>query len=83
MEGEEGPSAPIRQSITYSRVVDLSHVIHPGMASWPGDPPVEFREVAQLDRDGYFMRRFSMGEHSATHMNAPNTYYPGGASIDA
>jgi len=80
---DEGPPAPVQQTIAYSRVVDLSHVIHPGIVRWPGDPPVEFLEVAQLDRDGYFMRRFSMGEHSATHMNAPNAYYPGGISIDA
>ena len=78
-----GPSRPIRQAITYSRLVDLSHTVHQQVPVWPGDPPVEFDEVAQLGEDGYFLRRFSMGEHSATHMNAPKAFYPSGHGIDA
>ena len=72
----------MRKIITYSRLVDLSHVVHPRLPVWPGDPPVEFDEVAQLGEDGYFLRRFSMGEHSATHMNAPKAFYPDGQGID-
>ena len=82
----------MRKTITYSRIVDLSHTVHPRMPVWPGDPLIEFdnwmktgtsEEVAQLDEDGYFLRRFSMGEHSATHMNAPKAFYPSGHGIDA
>ena len=68
--------------IAYSRVVSLSHVIHPRIPLWPGDPPVEFSEVADLDKDGYFLRRFSMGEHSGTHMNAPIAFHRDGPGID-
>ena len=70
------------RSITYNRVVDLSLGIHPGMPVWPGDPPVKFDEVARLDSDGYYLRRFAMSEHGGTHMNAPNSFHPAGASID-
>ena len=35
-----------------------------------------------MERQGYFLRRFSMGEHSGTHMVAPASYYPGGRTID-
>ena len=49
---------------------------------WPGDPPVEFEDVAQLAGDGFFLRRFSMGEHTATHMNAPASFRAGGETID-
>jgi kynurenine formamidase len=38
--------------------------------------------VAQLERDGYYLRRFSMGEHSSTHLNAPNSFHANGASVD-
>jgi kynurenine formamidase len=82
-EPDRKPNAPINKTITYSRVVDLSHQIHPGIPQWPGDPPVEFHETARLDGDGYYLRRFSMGEHSATHMNAPIAFQPEGRSIDA
>ena len=71
------------RTISYSRVIDLSHVIEPGMPLWPGDPPVEFETVAEVAQHGYYLRRFSMGEHSATHMNAPSSFRRGGPGIDA
>jgi kynurenine formamidase len=73
-------SSPL--TITIRRVVHLSHVIEPEIPQWPGDPPVEFETVAKLEKDGYYLRRFSLGEHSATHINAPNSFYPQGMSID-
>jgi kynurenine formamidase len=38
--------------------------------------------LTELEKDGCYVRRFSMGEHSGTHLNAPNSFHPGGASID-
>ncbi|MCU0516270.1 MAG: cyclase family protein [Oscillatoria sp. Prado101] len=74
---------PSQKTITYSRVIHLSHLIDRQIPLWPGDPPVEFEPAAELNRDGYYLRRFSMGEHSATHMNAPNSFHAEGAGIDA
>jgi kynurenine formamidase len=76
------PDADSR-AISYTRVVDLSHDLHPGIPRWPGDPPVEFLETAKIDREGYRLRRFSLGEHSGTHMNAPSSFHPTGVGIDA
>jgi kynurenine formamidase len=73
---------PLPLTVTIRRVVHLSHVIEPEIPQWPGDPPVEFETVADLENDGYYLRRFSLGEHSATHMNAPNSFYSQGMSID-
>ncbi|MFQ6350986.1 cyclase family protein [Pseudomonas sp. R11F] len=64
------------------KVISLSHPVSPRIPLWPGDPPVVFAEVAALEKDGYFLRRFSMGEHSATHMNAPNSFYADAMGID-
>lgn len=69
-------------NITYSRVIHLSHVIDTGIPQWDGDPPVDFDVVAQLHKDGYYLRRFSMGEHSATHINAPKSFHLNGVGID-
>lgn len=69
-------------SISYTRVVSLSHVLHPGMPQWPADPPLEYRTVARLSQDGYYLRRFSMGEHSGTHMNAPSSFHEHGLGIE-
>ncbi|HVL00932.1 MAG TPA: cyclase family protein [Dongiaceae bacterium] len=71
-----------RHAIRFSQVIDLSHTITTDIPLWPGDPPVEFENVANIEEHGYFLRRFSIGEHSATHMNAPNTFYSDGKSID-
>lgn len=71
-----------QKTITYSRVLHLSHAIAPNIPQWPGDPPVEFETVASLETDGYYLRRFSLGEHSATHMNAPNSFHELGMGID-
>ena len=78
----EEPPPPEPRIISYTRVVDLSLDIHPGMFIWPGDPPVEIEVAARLDENGYYLRRFAMGEHGGTHVNAPNSFFPWGASID-
>lgn len=71
------------KEIRYSRVADLSHTIEPGIPLWPGDPPVIFHDEASIVKDGYYLRNFSMGEHSATHMNAASSFFEKGKSVDA
>ena len=61
-------------SISFSRVAELSWPVHPGIPQWPGDPGVKFETVASIEKDGYFLRRFSMGEHSGTHLSAPSGF---------
>ena len=63
-------------------MVSLSRPIHPGIHQWPNDPPIEFEAAASLEDDDYNLRRFSMGEHSGTHINAPNSFHDSGYSID-
>lgn len=59
-----GRSAKI---ITYSRVVHLSHLIDPGISRCPDDPSVQFETVAEVARDAYRLRPFSLGENAGTH----------------
>lgn len=70
-------------TFAYSHVFSLSHLIHPAIPCWEGDPPVEFEVVASLEQEGYYLRRLTIGEHSATHMNAPNSFFVDGVGIDA
>ena len=69
-------------SFTYSRVVDLTHPIRPGIPRWPGDPIVEFEPIASIDDEGYRLRRFSMGEHSGTHLSTPSAFWSDGVCPD-
>ena len=52
------------------------------MPLWPGDPPPEFTDWANIARDGYFLRRFSLSEHAGTHLTAPASFYPNGRTVD-
>ena len=73
---------PVETFLQSHQVIDLSHTLHPNIPQWPGDPKVEFEEVASLNRDGFYLRRLSLGEHSGTHVNAPAGFHPAGAGID-
>ena len=78
-----GPEKGTRQqTIAFSQVVNLSQPLHPNIPCWPGDPPVTLETVAWLERDGYFLRRLSIGEHSGTHLNAPAAFHAGGGGVD-
>ncbi|WP_259740168.1 cyclase family protein [Pseudomonas brassicacearum] len=70
------------QSIQFRKVIDLSHIITPSIPLWPHDPPVTFDVVASHKKDGCYLRRFGIGEHSATHMSAPNSFHPNAIGID-
>ena len=63
-------------------VVSLSHPISPEMPHWPGDPSTEFEVWSDSSKHGYFLRKFSMGEHSGTHLTAPASYFAGGRTVD-
>lgn len=76
------PDAGEQRTIAYRSVVDLSHVIDTDIPLWPGDPAVALTPVAEFDTDGYYLRSLTIGEHSGTHMNAPNSFLEGGAGID-
>ncbi len=68
--------------LKFSRVVELSHPIHPEIPQWQGDPPVIFTPHTDIPSSGYFLRAFSMGEHSGTHLNAPASFITGGRGVD-
>ena len=52
------------------------------MPRWPGDPPVEFKTWANIGRDSYYLRRFSISEHGGTHLTAPASFHPSGRTVD-
>jgi kynurenine formamidase len=72
--GSKSAGSSSERTIAYSRVLDLTHVIDPSIPLWPGDPHVVLKVVATMKKDGYYLRSFTIGEHSATHMNAPNSF---------
>lgn len=63
--------------------IDISIPIRDGMIHWPGDPPVEVKQTAWLERgDPAELRRLTLGTHSGTHVDSPVHFIPGGECID-
>jgi kynurenine formamidase len=63
-------------------LVDLSHVLKEGIPFFPGGTPFQLEEIANFKNATYASNRFSMGEHTGTHMDAPIHLSEGGSTID-
>jgi hypothetical protein len=46
----QSPEEGTKKTLTYSRVLHLSHVIDPDIPQWSGDPPVEFETVQSMPK---------------------------------
>lgn len=69
-------------SLSEWQVIDLTQPLTTTMPIWPGDPEVEIQPWASYDKDGYFINRLTIGEHSGTHWGTPNTFIAGATSAE-
>ncbi|WP_437675647.1 cyclase family protein [Sorangium sp. So ce131] len=65
-----------------ARVVDLSHPITPEMPLFPGSKPYATQTLGTVEKDGYYINRFSMDEHAGTHVDAPAHFKTGTATVE-
>jgi len=63
-------------------VVDLTNPIDHDMPVWPSIPSVDIMATALAARDGVRMERVEMATHTATHVDAPAHFLPGGKTLD-
>ncbi len=57
------------------RVLDLTHVLRPGFPTFStSDPAIERETVRTIERDGFYAQRWTFGEHSGTHVDAPGHF---------
>ena len=64
------------------RIVDLSMTLSKETPTYPGDPKVEIKPWASIEKDGYYMNALSFGEHSGTHVDAPAHFLENGKTVD-
>jgi arylformamidase len=65
------------------RIYDITADIHPGMPSFPGDPPITIRPTHQLSKgDPYNLSDLSFGSHTGTHIDPPSHFLPNGLTAD-
>ncbi|WP_437975629.1 cyclase family protein [Sorangium sp. So ce295] len=76
------PSAPAVLDIAAARVVDLTHPITPEMPLYPGSKPYASETVRTVEKDSYYLNRFSMDEHAGTHVDAPAHFKAGTPTVE-
>ncbi len=65
------------------RIVDLTHAYSNDMPVYPGLGRPEFRDLAQVESDGYAISEWRFINHTGTHIDAPAHLVAGGANLDA
>jgi kynurenine formamidase len=59
------------------RLADLTHVFTEGFPVFVGDPPAR-EDLFTIPTAGFYSQKWTFGEHSGTHMDAPGHFAPGG-----
>ena len=59
------------------RFADLTHVFTEGFPVFTGDAPVR-ETIFSIPTAGFYSQRWTFGEHSGTHMDAPGHFVLGG-----
>jgi kynurenine formamidase len=69
-------------TISFSRLVDLTHTLSPEFPTFGGEVQLEMETLYALADDGYNMFRWLLVEHTGTHMDAPFHFSDDGDSAD-
>lgn len=64
-------------------IYDVSLTISSDLPTWPGDPPIHFYRVADVNNgDVCTLSRLESGSHIGTHLDAPLHFIKGGGTVD-
>ncbi|HBL48823.1 MAG TPA: hypothetical protein DDZ65_01035 [Firmicutes bacterium] len=63
------------------RIIDLSKIINPQTAVYPGDAKVHFETEASFDEQGYCLTRMHLSTHTGTHIDAPRHFLKEGCGV--
>jgi kynurenine formamidase len=63
------------------RVVDLTHRLRRDFPTFTHDQPRD-EVVTDYERDGYFTKRWTIGEHTGTHIDTPGHFLEGMRLVD-
>jgi kynurenine formamidase len=63
-------------------LIDLSHPLKQGQASFPGDPDLEIAIHATVASGAANVTRLTMGTHQGTHLDAPFHIFDDGRTVD-
>lgn len=67
--------------VTFTKVVDLTHVLSPEFPTFFGKPGIEFETKFAFKKDGFNFLRWNVDEHTATHFDAPLHFTENGPDV--
>ena len=67
-----------------NKIIDLSFELHDEMMIYPSNSQVAFNSniISNIDEDGRETRKFTMGSHCGTHIDAPKHFIKKGNSVE-
>ncbi len=63
-------------------VVDLSHVFGTNVPTYVPSDTASRETTVSVEKDGFYIQRWSFGEHTSTHMDIPAHFIAGGETVD-
>ena len=63
-------------------IIDLSHIIAPGMPVYPGTQPPVITTDCTLEKHGFMEKKIAFYSHTGTHMDAPAHLLENGPTLD-
>lgn len=77
------PFAAQAATMSFSKVVDLTHVLSPEFPTFTGKPQLKLEVLYVFEKDGWNENQWHLIEHTGTHMDAPLHFSGQGKGIDA
>lgn len=75
-------SAETSPALTFSETVDLSHALYEGFPTFSGEKWFTIDHLATFSKDRVNLNRWTIVEHSGTHVDAPIHFSADGMSAD-
>lgn len=66
----------------HSKIVDLTHALHPDFPTWGGEPGFAKEQVFTFAEHGFNLFNLSINEHTGTHIDAPLHFSADGNAVD-
>ena len=77
-----GPSAAAARATTAWRVIDLTQTLTTEMPVFPGGQPPAVETLGTVEKDGYFIQKLTLGEHTGTHVDAAAHFVSGQTTVE-
>lgn len=79
----QGRAMAAQQQRSFTRVVDLTHRMGPDFPTFFGEPQLSIEVMASYAEDKYNMKKWTVVEHTGTHLDAPFHFSADGRTAEA